>query len=84
MDNNDNHNKISNEMKQHCDNKGKLNEDEQTKLQTKCIEEVKQVKQQDSPCSSRNYGHNEETPNLWRKRVTHEKQKEKGISVVRI
>jgi hypothetical protein len=24
MDNNDNHNKISNEMKQHCDNKGKL------------------------------------------------------------
>jgi hypothetical protein len=28
MDNNDNHNKISNEMKQHCDNKGKLKVDE--------------------------------------------------------
>jgi hypothetical protein len=28
MDNNDHHNKISNEMKQHCDNKGKLKVDE--------------------------------------------------------
>jgi hypothetical protein len=79
-----NHNKISNEMKQHCDNKGKLKVDEQTKLQKKCIEEVKQMKQQNSPCSSRNYEHNGETPNLWKKRVTHEKQKEKGISMVRI
>jgi hypothetical protein len=85
MDNNDNHNKISNEMKQHCDNKGKLKVDEQTKLQKKCIEEVmKQLKQQDSPCSSRNYEHNGATPNLWKKKVTHEKQKEKGISMVRI
>jgi hypothetical protein len=33
-------------MKQHCDNKGKLKVDEQIKLQTKYIEEVKQ---QDSP-----------------------------------
>ncbi|KAJ3619689.1 hypothetical protein MTP99_005349 [Tenebrio molitor] len=69
MDNND-PNKISNEMKQHCDNKGKLKK--------KCI---KEVKQQDSPCSGRNYEHNGETPNLWKKRVTPEKQKEKGISM---
>jgi hypothetical protein len=78
MDNKDNRNKISNKVEQHCDNKEKLNVDERIKLQKKCTEEVKQ---QDSPCSSTNYEHNEEARKLWRKSAGHEKQK--GESRVR-
>jgi hypothetical protein len=77
MDNKDDPNKISNKMEQYCKNNEKLKVDEQILLQKKRTEEVKQ---QDSPCSSSNYEHNEETRDLRKKSATHEKQK--GVSMV--
>jgi hypothetical protein len=74
MDDKDTANKICNEMEEHCDNKEKLKVDEQIELQKKCTE-------QDSPCSSTTYEHNEEARNLQKKTAIHEKQK--GVSMVR-
>jgi O-phosphoseryl-tRNA(Cys) synthetase len=74
MDDKDTANKICNEMEEHCDNKEKLKVDEQIELQKKCTE-------QDSPCSSTTYEHNEEARNFQKKTATHEKQK--GVSMVR-
>jgi hypothetical protein len=74
MDDKDTGNKICNEMEEHCDNKEKLKVDEQIELQKKRTE-------QDSPCSSTNYEHNEEARNLQKKTATPEKQK--GVSMVR-
>jgi hypothetical protein len=71
MDNKDN--KISNKVKQNCDNKEKLKVNEQIKLQKTCTEHVKS---QDSPSTSTNYEYNEEDRILQRKSTTHEKQKE--------
>jgi hypothetical protein len=73
MDNREGRNKITNEMEQRRNNKGKLKVDEQIKLQKKY---TKGVKQQDSPCSSTNYKHNEEDRNLPRKSATHEEERE--------
>ncbi|XP_068913159.1 uncharacterized protein [Tenebrio molitor] len=72
MDDKDTANKICNEMEEHCDNKEKLKVDEQIELQKKCTE-------QDSPCSSTTYEHNEEARNFQKKTATHEKQK--GVSM---
>jgi hypothetical protein len=72
MDDKDTANKICNEMEEHCDNKEKLKVDEQIELQKKCTE-------QDSPCSSTTYEHNEEARNLQKKTAIHEKQK--GVSM---
>jgi hypothetical protein len=70
MNNKDNSNKNFNEVEQNCENKDKL----QSKY-------TKQVKGQDSPCSSTNCERTEEAPNFSRKSATHEKQK--GFSTVR-
>jgi hypothetical protein len=78
MDNKDNRNKLSNEVKQHCDNKRKLKVDEQIKLQKKCTEQVKRKR---SPCSSTDYEDNEDARKFRKKSNTHEKQI--GVSRVR-